>query len=259
MLVQFAQTTPATQVSAQLQVATAFPGAQAVLPIGADDNLAAGPFEHQFAANGSSVYAVLPGPTVTGDAVVEADIYASTDSGRTFTGPTRVHTGNLSCATIAVDPGNPNVVYLEYFAGHNDTTSNTGMTLRLAVSTDGAKTFPTEYDIFDSTGEDAAFLCPDLAAPSPNHVIVAGASGLVAGSGQWHVTSFVSSNQGAGIGPVSTQGTIEITDGGTGSVDTNTASASDCIISSNSGDTGPRVISNGSGIACLVYRYKRRL
>ncbi len=243
--------------TAALNVATAFVGPTAVIPIDAGtDNVTSVPFEHQLAANGTHMYLGLGAQSVaqTG-AFLEAHIYASVDNGKTFKGPTVYHTGDLSCMTIAVDSGNPNVVYLAYLAGHGDSTSNTGATLRLAVSTDGAATFPVEYDLVDKQGSLANFICPDVTSPSANHVIVAG---VASDDVTAHVATFVSSNQGAGIGPVSQEGLLMAAnaDGGVSSgTDTNAGSTVTCGIVSNGGGTGPRVFSNGAGMACTVFQY----
>ena len=247
--------TATASASAQIQVATAFVGAAAAVPITATDNSLNVPFEHQFAANGSHVYAGVMAQTSSSSPLLEADIFRSTDDGKTFTGPVAYHTGNLSCATVAVDSGNADVVYLAYLAGHGDSTSNTGQTLRLAVSSDGAQTFPVEYDLADSVNSIAPLICPDVTSPSAGHVIVAG---VVTDATTAHVATFVSTNQGAGIGPVSqegTAGTVNPDGGALAPSDTNGASATTCNILSNGGGGSPRVFSNGAGAACIAFRY----
>lgn len=245
--------------SAALQVATAFVGTMASVPINVGtDNVTSNPFEHQLAASGTHVYVGLGAQTVAQtSAFLQANIYASSDNGRTFTGPNTYHTGYLECVTIAVDSGDPNVVYLAYFGGHGDSTSNTGETLRLAVSTDGSKTFPVEYDLAESLngGSLGSFICPDVTSPSPDHVIVVAAAqdGAIE-----HMATFVSGNRGAGIGPASQEGvatTVNADGGGLSASDTNGATTSACGILSDGTGGSPRVFSNGAGAACVAYRY----
>ncbi len=250
--------------SASLQVATGFPGGPVALPIGSNTggpgtNV---PFEHVFAANGSTIYAGMQGPltnnSMGGQAYLDMEVYSSTDNGKTFTGPTQYHTGNLSCGTVAVDPGNSSVVYLVYTAGHGDSTGNTGTTVRLAVSTDGAKTFPDEYVIVDSYNDLGNLICPDVSSPSPDHVIVTAVGGTwVNGQPTWAAT-WVSGNRGADIGPVAGDAGSELAnpDGGTYSAsDTNGGTAQSCNIASNGNGYSPRVFGNGKGDACIVYEY----
>jgi hypothetical protein len=243
--------------SAQLQVATAFVGTPASVPIDAGTESPINvPFEHQFAANGANVYTALTAALTAGGPRLEADIFASSDDGKTFTGPTVYHTGDLGCATLAVDPGDPSVVYLAYLAGHGDSTGNTGGTLRLAVSTDGAKTFPVEYDAADSVNTFPGFICPDVTAPSADHVIISGVTQDENLHGR--VATFASGSRGANIGPVSQEGVAGSPnpDGGdlAGS-DTNGGAPTDCPVYADSGNAGPRLFTNGNGSACVVFQY----
>ncbi|HEY5241224.1 MAG TPA: sialidase family protein [Polyangiaceae bacterium] len=255
----------AQMASASLQVATGFPGAPVPVPIGGNTSAPGSnvPFEHVFSASGSTIYAGVQGPLVDNDsggqAYLDMQVYSSTDNGKTFTGPTQFHTGNLSCGTVAVDPGDASVVYLVYTAGHGDSTSNTGTTVRLAVSTDGAKTFPNEYVIADNVNGLSNLICPDVSSPSPDHVIVTAVGGTwVDGDPTWAAT-WVSGNRGANIGPVAGDDGLEPAnpDGGTYSgSDTNGGTAQSCDIASNGNGWGPRVFSNGKGDACVVYEYE---
>jgi hypothetical protein len=242
---------------ATIQLGTAFLGPVATVPIGMNDNAAgaAVPFEHTFTANGARVYTAVPGPSV-GDAILEADVYVSNDSGATFAPAAQYHTGTLTCVTIAADAGDPDVAYMVYYAGHGDSTSNTGATVRLAVSQDGAKTFPVEYIVADSVNSMADFICPDVVSPSPDHVIVTGI--LVDGTSAWAGT-FASDARGKDIGAVGTEGTAGSpnpaapSDSYAGS-DTNAASAqANCAYNDNGNGYGPRVFANGAGTACVAY------
>jgi hypothetical protein len=245
-----------SSASAQLQVATAFLGTPAPLPINTGTETTT---PSRFTANGSHVYVglIASESSASGSPNLQTDIFASSDNGATFTGPTSYHTGDLECATVAVDSGNASVVYLVYLAGNGDSTSNTGETLRLAVSTDGAKTFATEYDLAEGDSNLASFICPDVVSPSPGHVVVSGYSSLIADGSGDHLATFVSSSQGAGIGPVIQQGVTSSMmdcDCEVGN-DTNSTPVPNCNIYSNGGGGGPRLITNGTGGVCLVFQY----
>jgi hypothetical protein len=242
--------------SASLTLGTAFVGALASVPINGNGNaVPANPFEKIFSASGTQVYAGVLGPPAASGAAEEVDVYASSDSGKTFTGPTAYHTGNVDCETVVADPGNPSVVYLAYLAGHGDSTSNTGATLRLAVSTDAARTFPTEYVIVDSINSQASLICPDIVAPSPGHVIVSGSRDN--GSTPSWIATFASGSQGTAIGPVGMEGAFvdAATDPFVAMTDTNSAATSACGIDDNGSAGSPRIVSNITGDACIVYQH----
>lgn len=243
--------------SASLQVATAFLGTPALLPIGTtsavDENA---PVDKQFTANGSTIYTTLFNKDFN-----HADIYSSSDNGATFTLASSYHTGYLSCASAAVDAVDPQTVYLVYYAGHGDMNVATGATMRLAVSTDGAKTFPKEYVIADSKGSIPNLICPDVTSPSGDHVVVAG---VVADFGvdnsPTHVGTWTSAAKGANIGPVGTPLTCtSCPDTGIfyNTTDTNTgASVTDKGIQDDGNNFGPRLASNGKGALCVTFSYE---
>ena len=246
--------------SGNITLATAFLGPIATLPTNANPDSAGthSPFEHTFTANGSRIYSAIQRAPVAGGALLEADLYVSSDSGKTFTAGAVYHTGNLTanCITTAVDAGDPDVVYLTYYAGHGDSTSNTGNTVRLAVSQDGGKTFPTEYIVADNTNSFADFICPDVISPSADHVIV---SGIATTSNTSWAATFVSGNRGSSIGPVGTEGVSSPANPADPSgyyavSDTNSSSAkTGCTFSANGGNKGPRVSTNGAGNVCVTY------
>ncbi len=238
--------------SAQVTLATAFAGIATKLSIGNDSRVYGAPFDHQFTANGTNIYG-----TVIDSAAVHAQVFASTDNGATFGAPVSYHTGSVSCATAAVDAGNPQVVYLAYLAGHGDSTGNTGQTVRLAVSTDGAKTFPKEYVIADSNNSIADMICPDVISPSADHVLVVGTVGQ---SGPlYHVGAFASDSQGANIGPLGTPLTCtECPQDGHAYYapsDKNASTQQSTGILDNNGVAGPRTGTNGKGTVCMAYQY----
>jgi hypothetical protein len=242
-----------SSASSQLTVATAFVGQPGKVPIG-NEVLLNVPFDHQFTTNGSQIYAAV----LNGD-FLHVDLFASPD-GATFTAAGSYHTGNVECATAAVDAGNSQVVYLAYLAGHGDSTSNTGATLRLAVSTDGAKSFPVEYVVADSINGIANLICPDVTSPSANNVVVLGAVENYGNVSPAHVGTWTSNNQGMNIGPVGMplQCTTCPTDGSVfyAASDTNTGAAQTTYpISVNGGGYSPRASTSGKGDVCMVFQY----
>lgn len=257
--ITYAETTAST--TATVQLATAFLGAVATLPDSSNpDGIGtSSPFEHTFTANGSRVYTAVQnkGAGSTG-AFLEADLYVSNDSGATFTAGAVYHTGNLSpgCVTAAVDAGNPDIVYLLYMAAHGD--ADAGTTVRLAVSKDGAKTFPTEYIIADTNDGLGTFGCPDVISPSADHVIVSGDIGNASSNSAWAGT-FASGGDGATIGPVGTEGVAgpanpAMSTADYAASDTNSGSAKmGCSFDGNGGGRGPRLATNGAGTVCVTY------
>jgi hypothetical protein len=243
--VDFIQSAPRVGESmAHIQVATAFPGSPLAVPVDGNTNVMGRPFEHQFVANGSSVYAVLSGAS----GAPEADVYASQDNGKTYQKTAYTILGGPECATLAVDPVNPKLVYLAYIGG----TNVNGVTLRVAVSEDGAKTFPVEYDLEDDLSNLASFVCPDVNAPQANSVIVTGFSGP---PGSPHIATFVSTQVGKGIGPVGQPGIPYGNEDMELGNDTNTASVIGCGVGSNSGGNGVRLSSNGQGTVCTFSEF----
>jgi hypothetical protein len=229
-------TNPTANVSTQLQIATAFPSAPSVVPLGGNTNgIGNGaPFEHTFSNNGQRVYTVAQGAvsSATNWATNEIDVYVSNDGGQTFapayaTGQAVKRGSVVRCATIAADAGNPDVAYLTYYATAPGTT-----TVGLSVSTDGGKTFATDYSLASSTSSPLApTICPDVVSPSPDHVVV----------------SFVNSSQ-------NTVATWTSSTRGSGARDTSSAvPASTCHFLSNNLYDGPRLFANATGTVCLAY------
>jgi hypothetical protein len=256
--VTIAYTAGASSASASVTLGTAFVGSVDSLPIDGDGNASNAfvPLEHAFAASGTTVYAGIAGPQATndagGEAVLEMDLYASSDGGMTFTHASSYHMGDLFCGAIAIDAGDPSVVYMVYSAGHGDSTTNTGSTVRLAVSTDGAKTFPVEYVILDSgQGNPSWPGCPDVVSPSANDVIVTNVRNP---SNNYWVGTYVSNDRGANIGIPGQEGMYPDAGGGepyVAGTDTNTGTAGQNAIDSN-GEFSPRIFTNGSGAACVT-------
>ncbi|HEY6459602.1 MAG TPA: hypothetical protein VIY73_05600 [Polyangiaceae bacterium] len=244
--------------SATVTLGTAFPGTPGTVPLnGSSTDYGWVPLAHMFAGAGSQVYAALTGaPDPASGEIVAMQVAASTNGGATFGQPITYDTGDLACASMAVDAGDPNVVYLVYSAGHGDSTTNTGSTVRLAVSTDGAKTFPVEYVVLDSQGNHTWGNCPDVASPSASSVVVTEVRVVQGQSAPtFWVGTYVSNNRGASIGPTDAEdGYYDA--GASGSFispsDTNGGAVTSDVISAN-GQLSPQIFTNGKGDACLLY------
>ncbi len=163
--------------------------------------------------------------------------------------------------TTAVDSGDPQTVYLVYQGGHGDSTGNTGQTLRLAVSTNGGQTFPVEYVLADSLNQIATTICPDVISPAAGQVIVAAVNSMAGNeTTSFWVSTFVSGNKGADIGPTGMEGQcVECPSSGAtwlSPSDTNVGSAETLTdILSDSGNAGPRLGTNGKGMVCMTFLY----
>jgi hypothetical protein len=171
------------------------------------------------------------------------------------------HIGAAGCVTTAVDSGDPQTVYLVYQGGHGDSTGNTGQTLRLAVSTNGGQTFPVEYVLADSLNQIATTICPDVISPAAGQVIVAAVNSMAGNeTTSFWVSTFVSGNKGADIGPTGMEGQcVECPSSGAtwlSPSDTNVGSAETLTdILSDSGNAGPRLGTNGKGMVCMTFLY----
>jgi hypothetical protein len=169
------ESSPATtSASAAITLATAVPTPRASPGSSADDSLP----HHQVAGRGSALYAVLT--RVQGSpAQYGLQVAASTDGGKTWGAPVSASDAApavpVSCASIALDAGDTQTVYVAYQLGAGtitrtqDATTPGGATLALSVSTDGGKTFTGRVlESHDSGwGE-----CPDVTSPAPGKVLV---------------------------------------------------------------------------------------
>ena len=241
--------------TATVNYATAFPGAEAIVPIGTNPQATQNvPFEHIFAANRSGskrVYAVVNGPTSPS----KVEIYVSNNGGASFTGPTLYNTGaDVNYVTAAVDAANSNILYMVYYAAYPGPAF--GTSVRLAVSLDGGMTFPNEYVIADSNSTMPEFGAPDVTSPGPDQVIVAGV-GVSANVNGAYAAAFTSNNHGQNIG---VQGTVGVrpTSGGQSyatSLKNEGTVHADCGPDQNGNQATVRVFANASGAACMVYRW----
>lgn len=179
---------PSASASAQVELGTAFPSAPATLA-GSSGYLSAGTgagvYVHTFAARGKRVYASWPDNTA-GTSKVALKVARSDDGGHTWRAAVAAISTNLQgntvddatgieCPALAIDAGDPDVVYA---IGHIDGTNDLGetlddalsgaQTLLLAVSTDGAVTWKTRILHVGAGGD----ICADVASPEPDTVVV---------------------------------------------------------------------------------------
>ena len=156
------------------------------------------------AVSGSRVYAAAL------DANNAVKLARSDDGGRTFGGavvvgdmPAGVRVG---CVTVAIDAGNPDVVYVTYqamdnggaFAKTTDVDSmSAGSTIALAVSEDKGASF-TNYVLVSQNNEG---YCTDIASPTADTVslLVPTDDGDIGTGDDLHVYTYVDSNRGKGF------------------------------------------------------------
>lgn len=163
--------------SAEVSLATAFPES----PIDVGRGVSGGDAVHGLAANGDTVYGLVLTRS-------EVKVAKSTDGGQSWTAKSSVATTDpeyAPMASIAVDPADPNTVYV---AVHY-VKDNSGF-LSLFVSVDGGGVWKEQPLYRGGTSETHL---PDVAAPSPNHVVVAAAASWQDGNGgqgslvlDWH-------------------------------------------------------------------------
>ncbi len=264
-------------------LATAFPGAAVPVPgsTGASEigDPAIGVYQHMAAASGNRVYATWvdnPAPPAT---EIRQMVARSDDGGATWTTPVpaidamilggyTTNNGSMDCPAIAVDPGNPDVVYTTATADLGNSLGalvgdSVDPALVFSVSVDGGRTFtPTVLSTAFATFDP----CQDIASPAPNTVVVTAPSVGCNENPDFTKDIFVWSdaNRGAGFG----QGAVDTNqqywaDGLTGALDVLRGAAgcaTDLIAYDNGGDNdsaqaieSPRMFVDGHGRLCLVY------
>jgi len=245
---------PTKSASSALTLWTALPQPA----VHAGDSYDTSIFHHQMAASGSRAYVVLPRVDKVQDtSAYKLQVAASSDGGKTFGAPVVASdlpdpTIAIDCPAIAVDAGDASTVYVSYLAeaGAFDKTSQpteaaSGMTLVLAVSTDGAAHF-TNYVLeshVSGWGE-----CPDVASPKPGAVVVE------APAYHFHdpyLTTYADASKGAGFA--------------TGTADTSSSwltseafpvAAPYNDLGHDGGSFGmesPRLVTDGKGTVCVTY------
>src|SRR5262249_6030381 len=146
-----------------------------------------GIYQHAAAASGSRVYATWTvDMNAAGD--VKMMVASSNDGGATWSAAqpaidaTILDTngGSISCPAVAVDAGNPSVVYaIGKVDGMNSISASVGdpsndPAFVLAVSVDGGQTFPQTVL---STSYADIFPCQDVSSPAANTVVVTAPGG----------------------------------------------------------------------------------
>jgi hypothetical protein len=165
---------PTVKGTAPVTLATAHPAAAVTIPN--TNPYSPDMVHHHIAINGTRAYAVW----VT-EATGAVNFVRSDDAGATFKPSIDLNdadkTVTVSCESVAVDPVNPDVVYVAYRYDAFDTvpktssvvSGNAGTTVALAVSTDGGSTF-TRYVLY--SGEGGYGICMDLVAPAKDAVLL---------------------------------------------------------------------------------------
>ena len=179
-------------------LATAFPSTASPITGSTGDleggNPAIGVYQHAAAASGSRVYAAWA-VNPDGGTEVKLMVARSDDGGATWSagvaaidaqilnGETTVG-GGIDCPAVAVDAGNPDVVYaIGSVDVYNSITQSVGDATNdpafvLAVSTDGGKTFAQTVL---STAFATLFACEDVSSPAPDTVVVTAPGGTDCG------------------------------------------------------------------------------
>jgi hypothetical protein len=263
--------------SAPFTLATAFPSAAVPITGSTGDLVSGNPgigiYQHAAAASGNRVYATWT-LDMTAAGKVTMMVASSNDGGATWGAAqpaidaTILDTngGSISCPAVAVDAGNPNVVYaIGKVDGMNSITNNLGdisndPAFVLAVSVDGGQTF-TQRVL--STSYSDIFPCQDVSSPAANTVVVTAPGGTDCGVyPDMYVWS--DANRGAGF----QTGTFDPNnawwaDGLNGSLYV-LKGATDCttdLAEAANGGNGasgqvtesPRMFTDGKGHLCLAY------
>ena len=262
---------------------TAFPGAAVPVPgstgYGDLGDPSIGIYQHMAAASGRRVYATWvdnPAPPAT---EIRQMVARSDDGGATWTTPVpaidamitggyTTSNGSMNCPAIAVDPGNPDVVYTTATADLGNSFSasvgdGTDPALMFSLSVDGGKTFtPTVLSTAFATFDP----CQDIASPAPNTVVITAPSVGCSENPPFTADIYVWSdaNRGAGFG----QGTLDANgeywaNGTTGALELLRGTpdcSTDLVPFDNGGDNdsaqaieSPRMFVDGNGRLCLVY------
>ena len=217
---------------------------------------------HAVASSGKVVYAAW-GYGGNNDAP-KVQVARSDDGGATWGTPVTASpaigmTSDVSCIDLAIDAGDPNVVYVvfNFTAGsglpgpYANTADDQG--LALVVSTDGGKTFPTLKLLQTGNSSDpipvAQGICPDVASPKADVVAV-----TTPGGSNESISAFlwVDASRGTGIGIAQADQWNMIASEETGALH---AIGADIGQDGSEGDTteAPQLFSDGKGTLCVTY------
>jgi hypothetical protein len=259
-------------------LATAFPSVASPITGSTGDLVGGNPgigiYQHAAAASGSHVYATWTVDMSTAGEV-KMMVARSDDGGVTWAAaqPAIAATildtngGSISCPAVAVDAGNPNVVYaIGRVEGMNSITNNLGdisndPAFVLSVSIDGGQTF-TQTVL--STSYSDIFPCQDVSSPAANTVVVTAPGGTDCGVyPDMYVWS--DANRGAGFltGAFDSATGAWWADGLNASLYVlrgTTACTTDLAEAANGGNgasgqvtESPRMFTDGKGHLCLAY------
>jgi hypothetical protein len=272
---------PDAHSSVQATLATAFPG-QARALTGAPGIAAlggAGTYAHVIAARGARVYAAWPDDSDASTALLK--VARSDDGGDTWSPAVTAisaaildesadSAGGIECPAIAIDAGNPDVIYaLGHVVAENeyskplDGSTSGAQTELLAVSTNGGAKWQTYVLHVGAAGD----ICADVASPSPDNVVVV-SPGWSCAEGDTDLRDlFVWSDadRGAGFGDGSnTDAPVEYFANGfvhsLGNLTGDDCGADHIVPLSDGGtdDSGdasesPRLFTDGAGNLCVTY------
>jgi len=264
---------PTARGTATATLATAFPGAARAIP--GSTELTDGVFPHSLATSGSRVYAVWSTEPSLAPSLMVA---RSDDAGATWKAAvTAMHvavTNNnadpFDCMSIAIDAGNPDVVYVygrvpdPTDLGDAAAGGSGGVTGLLAVSTDGGQTFATTVMQVGGTaggpnnGWDQVGICGDVASPAPDTVVVESPGGYN-GDGNPDIAIWSDASRGAGFATGTTTPGDYLANGYTDALD-DLQGNHDIDVAQNGGtdDTNgatesPRLFTDGKGRLCITY------
>lgn len=246
----------APDASTTLHLSTALPQPETTPGKNFDDSI----YHHVMAANGSAVYSAMVTKSAADPAEYSLMVARSDDGGATWKPAVKAThasrpTYAIEAPAIAVDAGNPDVVYVSYtieggsFSDTSMMPDTGGETLVLAVSTDGGKTFK-DYVLDSRVSGWQQFA--DVTSPAPNTVVVE-APTL---DEPKYLRTYVDTAKGAGFAATSPDGSyFHVTNGihdhspAIGGLALN-------AIESDGGSNGlesPRLFADGKGKLCVTY------
>ncbi len=271
-LVATAKADPAAKASGMFTLGTAFPHAAATITGSSSDGQSFGVFPHWTAARGMRVYQIWPLHTGTS---VKLMLVRSDDGGTTWaaanaaiSATTTDATTGIECGAVAIDAGDPDVVYaIARIGGSSDLASSVGAdgpTLALGVSTDGGATFTTRVMQAGATaggpnGLGSVGVCGDVASPAPSTVVVE-SPGAYDGGAQPDIAIWSDDMKGAGFASGTAQSNDYVANGyRTSLANVNgMPAATRLVIAQDGGSVGgatesPRLFTDGAGELCITY------
>lgn len=208
------------------------------------------PYEHTFASRGSRFYVAVKGAPASGTVT----FYSSSDAGNTWTYAIQYQTNiglpqpyYLHCAALAVDAGNPDIVYLTYYADGNF-GSQLGFVMGRMYGTVLSINPSTHRILAQSYNDLGNLMCPDIVSPSPGSVVVADILESNTGDSVGTFTSL--HDYGAGLASTATLPSPYTSNSNTNTVYPTPAG---CYYASNDASSAPRLVTSGNGTVCVTY------